>query len=85
MEKKIQPTIMLVEHAKAQGAVKMAKVLGPNGAFISLEKADGSKFTMPVGKRSQEGKLADYKVLITNDGVAIATVNNYSTEEEIAL
>ena len=77
--------IKLKAHVKALGAVKLAKVNGPNGAFISFENAKGEKFTMPVGKKSQEGKLADYNVLITPEGVAIATCNNYSTEEAIEL
>ncbi len=81
----MENVLKLVDHAKAQGAVKMAKVLGPNGAFISLEKADGSKFTMPVGKKSQAGDLREYNVLITPDKVAIATINNYSTEQTVEL
>jgi len=75
----------LIDHAKAQGAVSIVKVKGPNGAFMSLLMADGSKKTMPVGKKSQEGKLADYNVLITDDGVAIATTNNYVEQESITL
>lgn len=75
----------LLQYAKELGAVKVSKVTGPNGAFISLELADGSKKTLPVGKRSQTGKIADYKVLITDEGVAICTVNNYVEEEAVTL
>ena len=78
-------TLKLVEHVKAQGAVKMRKVLGPNGAFVSCEKADGTKFTLPIGKKSQEGDLREYNVLIADNGQAIATINNYVQGEEITL
>ena len=78
----------LVTYAKSIGAVKAEKVVGPNGAFISMTKADGSKSTIPVGKKSQNGSLSEYKVLITDGsqgpaGQAIATVNEYSTAEEM--
>ena len=75
----------LIEYAKAQGAVSLDKVRGPNGAFISLVDADGGKTTLPIGKKSQDGSLADYKILITDDGQAIATVNSYSNVETMEL
>ncbi len=78
-------TIKLIDHAKTAGAVKMQKVTGPNGAFISLERANGTKFTMPVGKKSQLGNLREYNVLVTPEGVAIATINNYVAGELIEL
>ena len=78
-------TTKLIAYAKQLGAVSLVKIAGPNGAFISLLMKDGSKQTMPVGKKSQEGKLVDYNVLITDDNVAIATVNNYVEQESIAL
>lgn len=77
--------VTLIQHAKGLGAVKIEKVKGPNGAFMSLLLADGKKVTMPIGKKSQEGKVADYKVLIADNGTAIATTNNYSTEEAVDL
>lgn len=75
----------LLEFLKAQGAVKAVKVNGPNGAFISATKANNSSFTLPIGKKSQEGKLSDYNVLIAENGTAIATVNNYEVAEEVTL
>jgi hypothetical protein len=75
----------LLEYLKENDAVKASKIIGANGAFISVEKADGSKFTLPVGKKSQEGNLADYNVLITDDGQAIATMNTYQEVESVTL
>ena len=85
----------LVDYAKAQGAKSMQKITGPNGAFISLTteidkmiahtKEDKKAFTIPVGRKSQAGKLGEYNVLITSDGQAIATVNQYSAEESMDL
>lgn len=72
----------LLDYLKEQGAVKASKVQGPNGNFITATKKDGNTFTLPVGKRSQEGKLAEFNVLITEDGQAIATVNLYEEVEE---
>lgn len=76
---------LLTEFLKEQGAKSASKVSGPNGAFISAVKEDGSTFTLPVGKRSQEGSLADYNVLIAESGQAIATVNNYEVQESVDL
>ena len=78
-------TTKLIDYVKAQGAVKLVKMQGPNGAFISCEKADGTKFTMPVGKKSQGNSLVEYNVLVAENGQAIATANNYSVAEEITL
>jgi len=75
----------LIVYLKKQGAVKAAKVTGPNGAFISATKADGSKFTLPVGKKSQAGKLEEFNVLIAENGTAIATVNHYEETEAMVL
>lgn len=80
---KTMPT--LASYLKGEGAIKAEKVIGPNGAFISATKADGSKFTLPVGKKSQDGSLKDYNVLITDEGAAIATVNQYESVESIEL
>lgn len=78
-------TTKLTDHAKKLGAVSIVKIKGPNGAFMSLLMKDGTKQTMPVGKKSQEGKLADYNVLIADNGVAIATTNNYVEQESVTL
>ena len=75
----------LLDFLRQQGAVTASKVVGPNGAFISYETKKGAKSTLPVGKKSQAGTLAEYKVLITDDGQPIATVNDYSVEETLSL
>lgn len=75
----------LIQHCQEIGATKLTKVMGPNGAFLSYIKADGSKGTIPVGGNSQNGKLAEYKILMTDDGVAIATVNEYKAVETLEL
>lgn len=75
----------LIDYLKENGAVEASKVSGPNGAFISATKADGSKFTLPIGGKSQGGTLAEFNVLITDDGNAIATVNSYKVEERVTL
>jgi DNA integrity scanning protein DisA with diadenylate cyclase activity len=77
--------MLLTEFAKSQGATKMAKVVGEKGAFISCTKADGSTFTIPVGKRSQTGTLKEFNILIAENGQAIATVNSYTTKETLEL
>ena len=71
--------------ASEQGATSLSKVNGPNGAFISMTFADGSKKTIPCGKRSQNGTLDTYNVLETDDKNFIATVNEYKVAETIAL
>lgn len=73
----------LIDYLKELGYTSCSKVVGPNGAFISASKADGTKNTFPVGKRSQNGTLDTYNVLITPEGVAIATVNEYKTVESV--
>lgn len=75
----------LTDYLKELGAVEASKVVGPNGAFISATKADGTKFTLPVGGKSQAGKLHEFNVFITPDGNAIATVNHYTEEERVSL
>ena len=71
--------------ASELAATSMSKVNGPNGAFISLTLADGSKKTIPCGKRSQNGTLDTYNVLETADHNFIATVNEYKVAETISL
>lgn len=81
----------LLEYLKEQGAIKAAIMQGPNGDFVSATKADETRFTIPVGKNSQGGRLAEMNVLFAKDSqdpskeVAIATMNNYSVLEEVTL
>ena len=90
----------LLNHAKEIKATSICKVSGPLGAFISISKhsdikvqhskEDSTKTTIPIGKRSQTGKLADYSLLETSDRVTgqpmlIATVNNYKVTEVLTL
>jgi len=75
----------LLDYLKELGAVKASVVAGPNGKFISYVLANGAKGTLPVGKRSYEGTLATFNVLITEEGQAIATVNSYVEEETMDL
>lgn len=75
----------LLEYLKSKGYVSATKVVGPMGAFISATKRDSSRDTLPVGKRSQNGSLAQYNVLITEDGTAIATVNEYRQVETVQI
>ena len=79
----------LLEYLQEAGAKFIRKVNGPNGAFISYttdsrENSESVK-TLPVGKRSQNGSIKEYNVLITDKGQAIATVNEYETVEELAV
>ena len=75
----------LINHLKSIGATSCSKVVGPNGAFISYITPQG-KGSLPIGKKSQEGSLSDYNILIAEDsGQAIATVNNYEEVESLAL
>lgn len=84
-------TTKLTDYLKERGAKKASIISGPNGDFISAVKEDLSVFTLPVGKRSQAGTLAEMNVLITEDKnnpgeeVAIATMNNYEVVDEITL
>ena len=75
----------LLNYAKGLGAKALDKVQGPNGAFISMTMSDGGKKTLPVGRKSQNGTLREYNILVTEDGQAIATVNEYKTSESISL
>ncbi len=70
---------------KESDGIDLTKVDGPNGAFFSIVKADGTVITMPIGKKSQEGTIAEYNVLIAEDGTAIATINNYEDGETLTL
>lgn len=81
----IHNKMTLIDFLRGQGAVTASKVVGPNGAFISYKNKKGAESTLPVGKKSQAGTLADYKVLITDDGQAIATISDYSVEETLSL
>lgn len=76
----------LLDYAKSLNAKSLSKVSGPNGAFISIVLSDGGKITLPVGKRSQAGKLSEYNILIASDtNQAIATVNHYEEVEMLQL
>ena len=83
-----KPAGKLIDYLKAQGCVSASIINGPNGDFISAKKADNSVFTMPVGKRSQAGKIAEMNVLLveTKQGdLAVATMNNYHEVETVTL
>ena len=75
----------LIEFLKDKGAKSVKKVTGPNEAFLSIVEKDGEITTMPIGKKSQDGTLSDYNVLIAEDGQAIATVSNYQDGESMEL
>ena len=75
----------LLEYLKELGAIKVELVAGPKGKFIVAIKADESKFTLPVGRKSQNSKLSEMNVLITPEGQAIATANEYAAIESITL
>lgn len=75
----------LIEFLKERKAKSVKKVTGPNGAFLSIIEKDGEVTTMPIGKKSQEGTLSEYNVLISDDGQAIATINNYQDGETMKL
>lgn len=75
----------LIAYLKELGAKTAEKVVGPNGAFVSYAMADGTKGTIPVGKKSQEGKLSEFNVLIADNGQAIATINQYKAVDSIEL
>ena len=72
----------LVQYLKELGASKCALISGPNGRFVSYTVGT-ERFTLPVGGKSQNGTLAEFNVLITEDGTAIATVNSYQEIEEL--
>ncbi len=75
----------LIEFLKERKAKSVKKVTGPNGAFLSIIEKDGEVTTMPIGKKSQDGTLSEYNVLISDDGQAIATINNYQDGETMKL
>jgi len=75
----------LIEFLKERNAKSVKKVTGPNGAFLSIIEKDGEVTTMPIGKKSQDGTLSEYNVLISDDGQAIATINNYQDGETMEL
>ena len=74
----------LIEYLKELGASSCRLVSGPNGRFVSYT-VNGTQSTLPVGGKSQNGTLAEFNVLITEDGTAIATVNHYEQVEELEL
>jgi len=83
-----KPAGKLIDYLKSKGAVKASLVNGPNGYFVSAKRADDSVFTLPVGKKSQGGKIAEMNVLLveTNEGeVAVATMNKYRVVDETTL
>ncbi len=78
----------LVSYLKDQGFTTASKVVGPNGAFISASGEGKKPLTIPVGKTSQDGKLADYNVLTMENGGLVAslkTQGDYKTEEVLSL
>ena len=78
--------MLLIDFLRQQGAVTASKVVGPNGAFISYETKKGAKSTLPVGKKSQAGKLAEFNVVFGEiDNQPIATISDYSVEETLSL
>ena len=81
---------LLLDYLKQEGCVTAAMVHGPNGDFITgTKKPVGKKpavvITLPCGKKSQGGKLAEYSVFITDTGAAIATMNQYEEMEKVTL
>jgi len=75
----------LVDYLREKDAVSASIVKGPNGDFISATMADGQRFTLPVGKRSQGGDMLKMNVIIAEDGGVIATMNNYIETQSIDL
>ena len=75
----------LLDFLRGQGAVTASKVVGPKGAFISYATKKAT-FTLPVGKKSQAGKLAEFNVVFgEKDNQPIATISDYSVEETLSL
>ena len=74
----------LIEYLKSIGASTCKLVSGPNGRFVSYT-VDGVVSTLPVGKKSQNGSLAEFNALEAEDGTVIATVNTYKDVEELEL
>lgn len=76
----------LATYLKSMGFVTASIVNGPNGDFISAKKRDNSKETFPVGKKSQGcTSLMDMNVIVSADGQAIATINQYEDVDTVAL
>lgn len=81
----------LKDYLVAQGAVKVDKVIGPNGAFLSASDAKGVQVcTIPVGKKSQGASLSEYRLLHTQDSttgepMVVATASQYETAETMSL
>ena len=75
--------VSLVDYLKGKGAKSATKVVGPNGAFISWIGADDSINTLPVGHKSQNGTIGEYKLIQAENGTIIATVNEYKTAETV--
>ena len=72
----------IISYLKELGATKVAIVNGPNGDFLSWS----NDTTIRVGKKSQGCKdIREYNYVTTDDGVVIATVNNYQTVAEFTL
>ncbi len=77
--------MLLLDFLRQQGATTASKVVGPKGAFISYVTEDGTS-TLPVGKKSQAGKLAEFNVVFgEKDNQPIATISDYSVEEMVSL
>lgn len=67
------------DYLKENGFVSAKIIAGPNGDFIAAQKADSSVATFPVGGKSQGVEnIFEYNCLITDDGQAIATINQYT-------
>ena len=66
------------DYLKENEFVSAKIIAGPNGDFIAAQKADSSVATFPVGGKSQGVvDIFEYNCLITDDGQAIATINQY--------
>ena len=71
------------DYLKENEFVSAKIVAGPNGDFVIAQRANKNTATFPVGGNSQgNSNLFDYNVLITDDGQAIATINNYTDVTE---
>ena len=81
----IHNKMTLLDFLRSEGATTASKVVGPKGAFISYATKKGT-FTLPVGKKSQAGKLAEFNVVFGEiDNQPIATISDYSVEETLSL
>ena len=69
----------IIDYLKELGATKVAIVNGPNGDFLSWT-SETETGTIPVGKKSQGCRdIREYNYVTSDDGVVIATMNNYET------